>query len=217
MRQNAADLLPLYVCHRCLNKVLEYSRKGTFGGEVYLMTIMFLDIRGFTTMAEKIGPEQAMKILNDNYNILIDIIFEYSGAVIKFLGDGMMCAFGLPKPLADDATRALECAMKLQKESKTFQTTHQDTDRRVKLGIGINSGEVILGNIGHKKRLDFTIIGDTVNLASRLEDIARSDEILLTRETMNLVDDKKFKVELLETFLPKGKTKVVEAYKLLYP
>ena len=209
------ELLPKYVCHRCVSKVLEFNAKGTFGGEESAMTIMFIDIRGFTTMSEKIGPEEAMRVLNANYYVVVEtVMLKYNGAILKFIGDGMLCAFGMPNPDPEDADEALRCAIELQNDIKKLQEK-QDKDKRIKIGIGIHSGNIIMGNIGHPKRLDFTIIGDPVNLASRLEDKAKGDEILVTEDTLALVIDKKIKTEFIESFLPRGKTKPINIRKIL--
>ena len=141
-------------------------------------------------------------------------MLKYNGAILKFIGDGMLCAFGMPDPSREDANQAMRCAAELQNEIKKLQEK-QDEDKRIKIGIGIHSGNVIMGNIGHPKRLDFTIIGDPVNLAARLEDKARSDEILVTEDTLALVSDKSIKTEFIESFLPKGKTKPINIHKLL--
>lgn len=214
--KTVAELLPKYICHRCVSKVLEYNEKGTFGGEKSPMTIMFIDIRGFTTMSEMIGPEEAMNVLNTNYYVIVEtVMLKYNGAILKFIGDGMLCAFGMPKPGPDDAEMAILCAIELQKEINKLQKK-QNENKRIKIGIGIHSGDVIMGNIGHPKRLDFTIIGDPVNLASRLEDKARSDEILVTEDTLDLVSDKSIKTEFIESFLPKGKTKSIKIHKIFW-
>ena len=143
-------------------------------------------------------------------------MIKYNGAILKFIGDGMLCAFGMPTPSPDDADQAIRCAIELQKEIKKLQEK-QNKEKRIKIGIGIHSGDVIMGNIGHPKRLDFTIIGDPVNLASRLEDKARSDEILVTEDTLALASDKSIKNEFIESFLPKGKTKSINIHKILWP
>jgi adenylate cyclase len=214
--RTVGELLPKYVCHRCVNKVLEYNEKGTFGGEESPMTIMFIDIRGFTTMSEKIGPEDAMRVLNSNYYVVVEtVMLKYNGAILKFIGDGMLCAFGMPESGTDDAVEAIRCAVELQREIRDLQRA-QDADKRIKIGIGIHSGNVIMGNIGHPKRLDFTVIGDPVNLAARLEDKARSDEILVTEDTLELVSDKSIQTEFIENFLPKGKTRPIKIHKVIW-
>jgi adenylate cyclase len=200
------ELLPKYVCHRCVDKVLEYNRKGTFGGEIMFMTIMFIDIHGFSTIAEKLGPEEAMKVLNKNFHVMIEGIFKCRGAILKFIGDAMMVVFGLPKPQKDDVERAVCCAVKLQKEVNELQKTLIE-DKRVKIGIGMHSGNVILGNVGNFRRLDFTIIGDAVNIASRLADMARAKEILVSEETLSKLADYSFETEYVEDFIPRGMTK----------
>ena len=207
------ELLPKYVCHRCVDKILEYNRKGTFGGEILFMTIMFVDIHGFSTIAEKLGPEEAMKVLNTNYHVIIESVFQCKGAILKFIGDGMMVAFGLPKPDKSDVERALCCAVKLQNEVNALQLT-QKKDERIKIGIGMHSGDVVLGNVGNYQRLDFTIIGDVVNIAARLVDMARAKEILVSEETLAKLPNNEFKTEYVEDFIPRGMTKKINYYRI---
>jgi adenylate cyclase len=208
-----ADILPKYVCHRCTDKVLEYNRKGTFGGEILSMTVMFINIYGFSNIAEKLGPVEAMKVLNANYNEIIETIFQYNGAILKFIGDVIMVAFGLPNPLKDDAERSLYCAAKLQKKIGDFQLK-QDEKVRIQIGIGIHCGDVVLGNVGNEKRLDFTIIGDTVNAAARLVDMTRSNEILISDKILSGLPSNKFKTIFVEDFIPKGKTEKLCYYRV---
>jgi adenylate cyclase len=205
------ELLPKYICHKCVDKVLEYNRKGTFGGEVIFLTVMFVDIHGFSTFAEKIGPQDAMNVLNANYDVMIETVFEYKGAILKFIGDGMMVAFGLPKPEEDDIERSLQCAIKMRNEINKFQN-YRNSGETIKIGIGIHCGDVVLGNIGNHRRLDFTIIGDAVNIAARLADIARSNEILVTEEPLTRLNNNKIETEFIEDFLPRGKTQKIKYY-----
>ena len=207
------ELLPKYVCHRCVDKVLEYNRKGTFGGEVMFMTIMFVDIHGFSTIAEKFGPEEAMNILNTNYNVMIKSIFQCKGAILKFIGDGMMVVFGLPKPEKNDMERSLCCAVKLQNQVNAIQLT-MIKDKRISISIGMHSGDVILGNVGNYQRLDFTIIGNAVNIAARLSDMARAKEILVSEETLTKLPNYGFETEYVEDFIPRGMTKTINYYRV---
>lgn len=211
--KTADEILAKYVCHKCVDKLLEYYQKGTFGGENMFMTIMFVDIHGFTSIAEKLGPEDAMNVLNANFDVMIDSIFEHNGAILKFIGDGMMAAFGLPTPKKDDAERSVHCALQLQKGLKELQKTQSET-KRIRIGIGMHSGDVILGNVGNNKRLDFTIIGDAVNIASRLADMARANEILATEATISGLNENKYDTVFVEDFLPRGKTKEINYYRV---
>ena len=207
------EIFTKYVCHKYVDKLLEYYQKGTYGGEIMFMTIMFVDIHGFSAIAEKLGPEDALKVLNENFHVMIDSIFDCKGALLKFIGDGMMAAFGLPKPENDDVERALHCAIQLQNEVSDLQQT-QDENKKIKIGIGMHSGNVVLGNVGNNKRLDFTIIGDAVNIASRLADMARANEILATEDTINKLAKNKHDVVFVEDFLPRGKTKKTKYYRV---
>ncbi|MHA2218857.1 MAG: adenylate/guanylate cyclase domain-containing protein [Candidatus Hodarchaeales archaeon] len=207
------ELLPKYVCHKCVNKVLEYNRKGTFGGEVLFMTVMFVDIHGFSTIAEKLGPEEAMKVLNANFKVIIESIFQCKGAILKFIGDGMMVGFGLPKPEKNDVERSLCCAIKLQNEVNALQQTMKK-EKRIKISIGMHSGDVVLGNVGNYQRLDFTIIGGAVNIASRLADMARANEILVSEEMLSKIPNNVFNSEYVEDFIPRGMTKKINYYRI---
>jgi adenylate cyclase len=192
---------------------LEYNRKGTSGGEIFFMTVMFIDIHGFSTIAEKVGPEEAMKVLNTNFNVMIERIFKCKGAILKFIGDGMMVAFGLPKPDKRDAERALCCAIGLQNEVNMLQQSMNE-EERIKIAIGMHSGDVVLGNVGNHKRRDFTIIGDAVNIAARLADIARATEILASDGTLAELPGDTFKTEYVEDIIPRGMTKKIHYYRL---
>jgi adenylate cyclase len=207
------EILPKYVCHKCVDKLLEYNRKGTFGGEIMYMTIMFVDIHGFSAIAEKLGPEEAMAVLNTNFHVMIETIFDCKGALLKFIGDGMMAAFGLPRPEEDDLERSLNCAIQLQQEIRELQKT-QDDIKRIKIGIGMHTGDVVLGNVGNNKRLDFTIIGDAVNIAARLADMARANEILATEDTVSSLQENKYDTVFVEDFLPRGKTRKINYYRV---
>jgi adenylate cyclase len=208
------ELLPKYVCHKCVNKVLEYNRKGTFGGEIFFMTVMFVDIHGFSTIAEKLGPEEAMEVLNTNFNVMIESIFQCKGAILKFIGDGIMVVFGLPKPDKYDVERSLCCAVKLQNVINALQQK-MIKDKRISIGIGMHSGDVILGNVGNYQRLDFTIIGDAVNIAARLSDMARAKEILVSEETLAKLSNDAFETEHVEDFIPRGMTKKINYYRIV--
>jgi adenylate cyclase len=207
------ELLPKYVCHRCVDKVLEYNRKGTFGGEVMCMTIMFVDIHGFSTIAEKLGPEEAIKVLNENFNVMIESLFKCGGAILKFIGDAMMVVFGLPQPKKDDVERSICCAIKLQQEVNELQKT-LNKDKKIKISIGMHSGDVVLGNIGNFRRLDFTIIGNAVNIASRLADMARANEILVSEDTLAKLTNNIYETEYVEDFIPRGMTKKINYYRI---
>jgi class 3 adenylate cyclase/CheY-like chemotaxis protein len=153
------------------------------------VAVMFADMRGFTALSERLNPEQVVELLNEFFKLLTDITFEYEGTVFSMAGDSLLVGFGVPIAQEDGAERSI-LAAKLMLE-KFAQLAHRWTDRygvETGLGIGINVGEVIAGNVGSPAYMNYTIIGDTVNVASRLGQRARAGEMLFSDAVKNLLD-----------------------------
>jgi class 3 adenylate cyclase len=181
-------LLSKYVCQRLVTRVMDASQRGVFGGERTFATVMFIDITGFTRLAERREPEQVMQILNRNLAIVVDTIFRYDGAVLKFLGDGVLAAFGVHRQRPDDVQRAAAAALEIHGNIRAAQTAIPE-DERIDVAIGLHCGDVVCGNIGHRERLDFTIIGDTVNVAQRIESLAHGGETLVSSDVAAATGD----------------------------
>jgi len=173
------ELLSKYVCQRLVSRVMEAAHRGTFGGERTFAAVLFIDINGFTRLAERCEPERVMQILNRNLEIIVDTIFRYDGAVLKFLGDGVLAAFGVHRRRGDDVERAAMAALEIQGNIQAAQASLAE-DERVSVAIGLHCGDLVCGNIGHRERLDFTIIGDTVNVAQRIQTLAQPGETLVS-------------------------------------
>jgi class 3 adenylate cyclase len=205
-------LLSKYVCHRVVDRVLNASHAGTFGGQEVPAAVVFADLSGFTTVAERFDPEHVMSILNRNLGAIVETIFRYDGAVLKFLGDGVLAAFGVHLQRDDDAARAAAAALEIRDTLAALQE-QVPVEERVGVSIGMHYGRVVSGNVGHENRLDFTIIGDTVNLASRLQGLAEPGQILVSDA---------FKERLSDEFLlsnrgearVKGRTQLTMTYQL---
>jgi class 3 adenylate cyclase/CheY-like chemotaxis protein len=153
------------------------------------VAVMFADMRGFTALSERLNPEQVVELLNEFFKLLTDITFEYEGTVFSMAGDSLLVGFGVPIAQEDGAERSI-LAAKLMLE-KFSELAHRWTDRygvETGLGIGINVGEVIAGNVGSLAYMNYTIIGDTVNVASRLGQRARAGEMLFSDAVKNLLD-----------------------------
>ncbi len=153
------------------------------------VAVMFADMRGFTALSERLNPEQVVELLNEFFKLLTDITFEYEGTVFSMAGDSLLVGFGVPVAQEDGAERSI-LAAKLMLE-KFSELAHRWKDRygvETGLGIGINVGEVIAGNIGSPAYMNYTIIGDTVNVASRLGQRARAGEMLFSDAVKNLLD-----------------------------
>ena len=176
-------------------------------------TILFADIIGFTTLSEKMPPREINMLLNNFFSQMTDIIFEYDGTLDKYIGDAIMAVFGAPMEKEGDAERAILAAIKMREELKKLLQTIPP-DRQFNMRIGINTGRVVAGNIGSTKRMDYTVIGDAVNVASRLESIGEPDKILIGEATYEVVKDK-FKIKKVGAKQVKGKTSDVMVYEVL--
>ncbi|MCD4656982.1 MAG: HAMP domain-containing protein [Planctomycetes bacterium] len=164
------NTLKRYVSEQVAKKIMENPEQLKLQAERNWATLLFTDIEGFTTVAEKSEPEHVFAMLNEYLSSMIEIIFKYEGTLDKFMGDGVMAIFGAPYKIEFSSEKAIKCALEMQKKVSKMR---DDWSNRgwfpIKIRIGINTGFVVSGNIGSEKRSEFTVIGDTVNLASRLE------------------------------------------------
>jgi adenylate cyclase len=181
-------------------------------GETQKLTVMFADIRGFTSMAESMTPEQTVEILNDFFTAMTDRVFEREGTLDKFLGDGLMCLFGAPFSKGEDALNAVRTAVEMQ---HTLVQINRDFERPLRMGIGINTGHAVVGYIGATRRMDYTAIGDVVNVASRLTARAAPDQILISAATFEETAGA-LPVRLLEPIRVKGKSEAIAVYEVLW-
>jgi adenylate cyclase len=151
--------------------------------------VMFADMRGFTSISERLNPAQVVHMLNEFFALLTDITFQYDGTVFNMAGDSLMVGFGVPVEQADGAVRAIQAArLMLEKFSALAEQWHVRYGVETGLGIGINVGEVIAGNVGSPSYMNYTIIGDTVNVASRLGQRARAGEMLFSDAVKHFLD-----------------------------
>jgi adenylate cyclase len=154
------------------------------GGVNQKVSVMFADIRGFTTLSESLDPERVVEILNEYFTRVTDVIFDHGGMIDKYIGDAVMAVFGAPISKGNDAARAVETAVQMQRLMAEINRDAQARDwPELQIGIGINTGLVTAGNIGSPRRLDYTVVGDTVNTASRIMDSADGGKILISEFT----------------------------------
>lgn len=155
------------------------------GGEARTVTLLFADIRGFTTIAERLPTEAVVELLNAALSRLSDAVFAHSGTLDKFTGDGLMAIFGAPVAQPDDAARAVAAGLAMLEAIRDLDAQQPAGAPRLAIGVGIHTGEAIVGNIGSARRLDYTAIGDAVNLASRIEGLTKElgAPLLLSRAT----------------------------------
>jgi adenylate cyclase len=183
-------------------------------GDKKPVVVFFSDIRGFTPMSETMSPDAIAGLLTEYFTEMVDIVFEHSGTLDKFMGDAIMALWGAPIAHADDADRAMQCALdQLEALEQMNAKWAQQGRPPVAIGIGINFGEVFAGNIGSNRRLEYTVIGDAVNTASRLCSTAGPNEILISEPFYKALK-KPPKVEALEPIQVKGKAKKVPVYRV---
>src|SRR5437762_9027613 len=174
-RDRVRDLLGKVVSPAIATELLR--KQVTLGGEQREVTVLFSDLRNFTSMSEPLAPEETLGILNHYFSRVAGIVEKHGGVVDKYVGDALMALFGAPVASVDDADRALRAALEM---TTALDELNQQWHRRglptVGVGIGINTGVVVAGNMGSEKRLNYTVIGDGVNLASRLEELTKTPE-----------------------------------------
>ena len=199
-----------------VEKILASPDEIRLGGENQVATILFADIRGFTRLSERLPPQKIVELLNEYFSEMTDLIFDNGGTLDKYLGDGIMALFGAPWPKPDDAQRAVKTAGEMQRAlaglNRQWQARGQEP---LQMGLGINTGQVTAGNIGCSKRMDYTVIGDAVNLASRLCAHAAGGQILTSEFTFKEIHGT-FPAQHLESIRVKGKAAPVEVFEILW-
>lgn len=198
------------VAQRILEDPERYLRPG---GERRKVSILFADLRGYSTIAEELPPHQTIVVLNTYLAHIIDVIYRYGGTVNQLLGDGVMSLFGAPVAYGDDAWRAVQAGLDMRQESIGIEPPGLP-HVRLSMGIGITTGEVVVGHIGSERRVDYTAVGDVVNLAARFQAHAGPGQILITQPTYDLVR-KQVVVNDVGTQSVKGRLEWVQAYSVL--
>ena len=204
--------LTKYVCRKLVDRMREAQRRGPCGGSRCAATVMFVDVHGYSALAERTDPGRTMEILNRNLGTVIDTVFRHDGAVLQILGDGVMVVFGVHTRRDDDVLRAARAASEIHARLATLQAG-RPADERIGVAIGIDAGEVVCGNVGHRERLEFAVVGDAVNVAARIQGLARSGETLVTPAVAEAVG-REFAVESLEETLVKGRSRPVRICRL---
>jgi adenylate cyclase len=161
------------VLHEVLHNYKDYLK--TSAGQKVELTVLFSDIRGFTTISETTPPEKVVEMLNIHFSVMAGIILKHNGTIDKYIGDAIMAFWGAPVKMADHAEKAVLAAVEMLEGLKEVNKTLRERgfDQVVKIGIGINTGEATIGNIGSEQKKNYTVVGDTVNLSSRLEGITK--------------------------------------------
>ena len=208
--------LERFLSSNIVEKILANPDEIHLGGENQTVTILFSDIRGFTRMSEHMEPHAVVELLNEYFSEMTDLIFESGGTLDKYLGDGIMAVYGAPLPKPDDALRATKTAMEMQRALAALNRDWESRGQQpLRMGVGVNTGPVTAGNIGSAKRMDYTVIGDAVNLASRLCSNAAGGQILVSESTYLQLNGR-IPAQRLEPIRVKGKETPVELHEVLW-
>lgn len=205
--------LERYVASQIVDVILNAEGDITLDSETRNIAILFSDIRGFTSTCENLAPEEIVKYLNEYFTQMVEVIFNNKGTVNKFVGDMIVALFGAPAALSNNEKQAVQAAIDMQKT--ILFTRNSWIKSHFNTGIGINSGDVVVGNIGSPHHMDYTAIGDEVNVASRIQSIARGGQILVSRSIYTSTIDY-FQYRCIGNIRVKGKRRSIDLFEVLY-
>jgi adenylate cyclase len=204
-----------YLSDEVVANLLESKEGLKLGGKRQKITILTSDLRGFTALSEQLPPEEVVKILNIYLKSMLDAIAAHHGTVDKFMGDGIMVLFGAPTVRDDDATRAVACAVAMQLAMSDVNNQMQQLGfPLLEMGIGINTGEAVVGNIGSEKHSEYTAIGNEINLAFRLETYTTANQILISESTLQQVGESTLSITSHKQVQPKGVKQPITIYEV---
>jgi len=216
-RRVIKDMFARYMSNEVMTRLLETPDSVKLGGDKREATVFFADIRGYTSFSESRDPHVIVEILNEYFSEAVENIVQHKGYIDKFIGDCIMAVWGVPMmPEEDDAIKAVSCAISIQNLVRSHKRSffRKNDSSNLRIGIGINTGPLVAGNLGSIQRMDYSVIGDTVNLASRLEGVAEADEIIISQATRDRIGNA-FSLEKREAIRVKGKEKPIQIYNVL--
>jgi adenylate cyclase len=217
-KEQIKDAFRRYVSRQVAEEIFKNPDQyiDTLRGMRRKVTVLFADIRGFTPLTERLSAEDVVTLLNEVLTDMTRVIFKFEGTVDKFIGDSIMAVFGAPIAHEDDTDRSIHAAVEIQRAVKKISEQRRKESREmINVGIGINTGEVVVGNIGAKVRLDYTVIGGAVNIANRLQEVASGGEIVISESVFKeTTAPYKFSESML--IKVKGKEEPVKIYRVLY-
>jgi adenylate cyclase len=206
-----AESFSRYLAPHVVQSLMNDPGSIKLGGERRRATMLFADVRGFTSLASQLPAERVVHILNTYFDEAVRVVFDFDGLLDKFYGDGLMAVFGPPRVRADDATRAVEAAIRLHDRVAHLGPK---LDYPLRISVGLATGDVVAGHFGSAKRMDYTVIGDAVNLASGLQSAAPAGAIYCDEETITSAGPISRPVTRLSTRI-KGRTELVTAYSIM--
>jgi len=208
------DRLSRYVGENLLEKMIHSKNGVLLENERKEITILFADIRSFTTIAERLEAEKVVSMLNQFFDIMVGIIFKHNGVLDKFVGDQLMAIFGLIPSKKNNSYNAIHAAIEMQHATKELMKERvKENKDTFEIGIGINTGSAIVGNLGSENRMDYTAIGNSVNIAAKLQQIAKGGTIIIGEQTYSQIQGN-FQIEKKMKLRLKNKTKPIICYEV---
>ncbi|MBC8098815.1 MAG: response regulator [Armatimonadetes bacterium] len=214
MQKLIRDTFSRFVAPSVVEQLLKDPTQVKLGGNLQTITVMFTDLQNFTTTSESTPPEQLLTILNTHHELVVRIIQAHGGTIDKFIGDAVMALFNTPLLQPDHTLRALRAALEIQAALPAF---HQQftPDFRMKINMGVHTGVAVVGNVGTPQLMDYTAVGDTVNVAARLQTRGRDGQIIISQAVYNTLASGSIHATELGSIALKGRTGAVIAYELL--
>lgn len=215
-RRVIKDMFARYLSTEVVSRLVESPDLVKPGGDKKVATIFFADIRGYTSFSEGREPEYIIEVLNEYFSEAVEVVIRHKGYIDKFIGDCIMAAWGVPlQTEEEDALQAVSCALEIQELVRSKKRSFfRGEASNLKIGIGMHTGPIVAGNLGSSRRMNYTVIGDTVNVAARLEGVAEADEVIITQHTHDYIRDH-FKLEKRRPVRVKGKVKPIPIYRVL--
>jgi len=206
-----------YVSSSVVDSILNNPSQLQLGGVRKDMTVLFSDVRGFTTISEGLSPDALVKLMNTYLTRMTDIVFKHEGVLDKYIGDAVMAFWNAPLEQKDHAKRAVDTALEMLSELRKMNEEKLFGDLEIKIGVGINSGEMVVGNMGSTDRFDYTVIGDSVNLGSRMEGLTKQYGIafLISESTKAELPEGEYLIRPIDLVAVKGKNKPVKMYEVM--
>jgi class 3 adenylate cyclase len=201
-----------FVAPPIVDQLLKHPEQVKLGGRLQTVTVLFADLEGFTSLAERTDPEQLLQLLNLYHSLMVKIILLYGGTIDKFIGDCVMALYNTPNDQPDHIARAVKSALHIQDEIYWFHQKLEEK-QRMRINFGINTGVGVVGNVGTDKLMNFTAVGDTVNIAARLQGMAENGRILVSEAVYRATSDFVYG-RSRGAFRVKGRSEPVETYEV---
>lgn len=206
------DTFSRFVAAPIVEQLLQDPGQVKLGGKLQPVTVLFADLQGFTTLSERTEPEILLQLLNSYHSFMLRIVLQYGGTIDKFLGDGLMALYNTPVQQEDHVARAVKTALHIQDELHWFVRGIPE-EHQMKINFGIHTGDAVVGNVGTENLMDFTAVGDTVNVAARLQGVADDGQILVSRVVFEATQDFVFGRSRGQLSV-KGRTNPVDTYQI---